>query len=419
MTGYGGGQPYGDGRAGAGRGGDRGCPAGLASYAVDNGQAETAALGGRFGREERLEGALDDPRFHSGATVARGQAHVGPRRQAQVRRLTGSGRHVLGLNREAAARGHGVPGVRREVQEDLLDLGGVDGDRPEPGGQGQPEVGARAGFAPQQLVDPADDRVEVDEPGADHVAAPRLAQQFDELDQSLPGLLDVVGIPADAGQIEAGAALRRPGGLVADGGGVAHDGPELVVEFVGDAVGEPADAFQPLHPLKVSLHAGQPRALPGFGDGAADDRRQPGGPVLQDVVAGSLPDELDRRFVADRTGHDDDRRARAPVLRDLDGTLAGEARQREIGQDHVRAEGVDLLRVGGGRVDDDGREVQARVGEEALFEFGIGRIVLQDEDTQPAPPGSTCLPVRPGLPRAGGRGWLSSPRVAAALPVNH
>jgi hypothetical protein len=30
--------------------------------------------------------------------------------------------------------------------------------------------------------------------------------------------------------------------------------------------------------------------------------------------------------------------------------------------DHVRAEGVDLLCIGGRRVDDDGSEVQARAG---------------------------------------------------------
>ena len=50
---------------------------------------------------------------------------------------------------ENAAVWHGVPGVRREVQEDLLDLAGLGGDGPEPGGQAQAELGARAGCAPQ------------------------------------------------------------------------------------------------------------------------------------------------------------------------------------------------------------------------------------------------------------------------------
>jgi len=102
--------------------------------------------------------------------------------------------------------------------------------------------------------------------------------------------------------------------------------PTWLFSFVGDAVGQPADAFQALRPLEMSLHACYPRALLSFGDGAADDRRQAGGPVLQDVVGGSLPDELDRCFVADRAGHDNDGRVRAPLLRDLDGALAGEVR---------------------------------------------------------------------------------------------
>ena len=111
-----------------------------------------------------------------------------------------------------------------------------------------------------------------------------------------------------------------------------------------------------------------------------------------------MPDQLDRCFVADRTGHDDEGRVRAPLLRDPDGALAREARQGEVGQDHVRAEGVDLLLVGGRRVDNEGSEVQARAGQETLLEFSVGRIVLEDEMRSPPRP---AAPVPSPVPSSG------------------
>ena len=44
---------------------------------------------------------------------------------------------VAGLDGQPAAGRHGVPGVDRQVQQDLLDLAGVGLDRPQPvGGRG-------------------------------------------------------------------------------------------------------------------------------------------------------------------------------------------------------------------------------------------------------------------------------------------
>src|SRR3984957_12051241 len=91
-----------------------------------------------------------------------------------------------------------------------------------------------------------------------------------------------------------------------------------------------------------------------LGQRPQDDRWQAGGPVLQDVIGGPLLDELDRRFVAEHTGPDDERYVRVAFLSDLESLPAGEAGQVVIGQDDVWPEGGHLLDKRRPGVDDDG-----------------------------------------------------------------
>ena len=268
--------------------------------------------------------------------------------------------------------------------------------------------------AAQQLVYPADELVEVDELGTDHFTAPGREQLVHEPGDPPAGPLDLLGIAADARPaLIAGLLAGFPGGLVADERRVAEHDTDLIVEFVSHTGRQPADALHVLGPLEMGLQPGQPRALPGFGEGAADDRHQAGGPVFQDVVGGPLPDQLDGRLVADDPGQHDDGYVRALRTRDLEGGLAGKAGQREIGQDHVRAERGELLHVGRLGVHDAGGEVETLFRQETLLQFGIGRVVLQDENPERAPP--RRIRRVPGrvvcLPGTGGRG--------AALPVTH
>jgi hypothetical protein len=56
----------------------------------------------------------------------------------------------------------------------------------------------------------------------------------------------------------------------------------------------------------------------GLSQRAQDDAGQPRGPVLQDVIGGALLDELDRCFVAEHTGPEDERYVRVAFLGDLE-----------------------------------------------------------------------------------------------------
>ena len=144
--------------------------------------------------------------------------------------------------------------------------------------------------------------------------------------------------------------------------------------------GQLAEAGQALRSEQLIFQLGQIRPLLGLGEGPLDGRRQARRPVLQDVVRGSLLDEADGCFVAEHAGPDDERNVRALFLSDPEGHLAGEAGQMEIGQDDVWPEGRQLLDERRPGVDDDGGEVEARAGQEALREFSIPGLVLQDED---------------------------------------
>ena len=86
---------------------------------------------------------------------------------------------VGGLDGDAAAAGHGVAGVHRQVEKDLLQLTGVHLDQPGAGAGGDDALDVLADQAAEHLFGVGNGGVEVDDLGHDHLSAAE--------DQQLPG----------------------------------------------------------------------------------------------------------------------------------------------------------------------------------------------------------------------------------------
>jgi hypothetical protein len=124
-------QRDGEGRARARLGVDPDTPAGLGDDPVDGGQAQAGSCSFPFGREERLEGMLDDLGGHAGTAVADPKPHVPP---APGLRAPGDGvsvdGDVAGIDHQGPAARHRVPGIHREIHQHLLQLARVGQHRP-------------------------------------------------------------------------------------------------------------------------------------------------------------------------------------------------------------------------------------------------------------------------------------------------
>ena len=110
-------------------------PAVLRDGPVDHRQAESGAAAAALGREERLEDVRPDVLRHARSGVGHGEHDVVAGLHAVV------GLHVLfvqpdvgRLNRQLAAVWHGVPGVDREVHQNLFTLAGIEAHESQTGG---------------------------------------------------------------------------------------------------------------------------------------------------------------------------------------------------------------------------------------------------------------------------------------------
>ena len=106
--------------------------AGLPRETVDHGEAEAGALADRLGREERLEHLGGEFGGHADAGVGHAEGEILARRHVVARGGMAVEPFVVGLDRDAAAVGHGVAGVDAEVQQRVLELWRVDQSRPQP-----------------------------------------------------------------------------------------------------------------------------------------------------------------------------------------------------------------------------------------------------------------------------------------------
>ena len=104
--------------------------------------------------------------------------------------------------------------------------------------------------ADEQLLDFPDDLVEVQWPRLHDVAAGEGQQLTGELGRAPGGQLDLPDVIADRPQVDLRAIL---GHLFADERRVVRDDGEQVVEVMGDAPGELAQALQPLRLLQLEF----------------------------------------------------------------------------------------------------------------------------------------------------------------------
>ncbi len=147
--------------------------------------------------------------------------------------------HVGGLEGQAAAPGHGVPGVDRQVHDRLFQLVTV-GFRPaQVGGEGEVQLDVFPQGAAEQGLHAHEDLVQAEAFGLKHLASGEGEYLAGEPGRPLPHLFDVdhqFPIPIFGGQ------------GVQEQGAVADDGRQHVVEVVGYAARQPADG---LHLLRL------------------------------------------------------------------------------------------------------------------------------------------------------------------------
>ncbi len=232
-----------DGGAGADRAGHRDRAARLLDEAVHGAEPEPGAAALRLGGEEGLEGALAHRVRHAAAGVDDVDRGTGVARSAQVLQLAlhavrQRGAAAAAKAQRAAVR-HRVAGVDRDVQQRRLELHRV--------GQRVRAIGVDVDLDADALVDGAvqhagqrvDVGGQVDRGGLQQLPArerEQLAGQFG----------------AAAGRSRCGRDELARMHVTADGRQVlqdlqvALDHREQVVEVVGDAAGELADALQPL-----------------------------------------------------------------------------------------------------------------------------------------------------------------------------
>ena len=121
-------------------------PARLLDEAVDHAEAEAGALADLLGREERLEGAVDDLGRHAGRPIGDEQGNVVAGCYLDIVPCvllveTDVGR----LDQEAPASRHGIAGVDGKVEDCVLEARSV--------GQCRPQARGERGFHPDVLAE--------------------------------------------------------------------------------------------------------------------------------------------------------------------------------------------------------------------------------------------------------------------------
>ncbi len=213
--------------------------------AVDRGEAEPRTSSQVLGGEERLEDPRPRRLVHPDARVADRQHHVRPGLHrcmpVGVRLIE---HHVPCLDGQRTAVGHGVPGVDREVHDDLLHLAGIGSDAALVVGRShnQPDVLADQALqhAPKIRRQPA----QVQDLECHDLFPAECEQLPRQRSAPLAGLPEVLEIRAQR---------RVVSQFVQDEVGHAIDDGQQVVEVVGDAAGQPPDRIHLLGLLDLGL----------------------------------------------------------------------------------------------------------------------------------------------------------------------
>lgn len=220
----------------------------------DGGEADAGAMVVGFSGKEPLEDMGLDCLGDAGAGIGDLEVDIATWGQWGGRSGGGVGEgKVGGTEGENTPVGHGIAGVDAEVEQHLVEAGGISGHRPQVrvAGSGDMQVAGEgiAGHAGEV----------VDETGAvdgafDAFAAAGEAEQLaDHVGGALGGGLD--------GFDEQLAVFL--GDLRAQEGGAHEDGGEDIIKVMGDSAGEGAHGFDALSALEVGLGTFHLRDVPG------------------------------------------------------------------------------------------------------------------------------------------------------------
>ena len=206
--------------------------------AVDGGETEPVPLAVRLGREERLEDMREHFARHADPGIFHPQTDPVPGLDTVVNRERGVVDVDVGrLDRKAPSFGHRVPGVESQVQDHLLELRGFGLHRRNVVTEPHVQLDILTEHALQHPLGIAHHVVEVEDTGSDDLAAGEGEEAMGQIAGPLRRAPDL----RERGAILLGADRARLQEF-----GVAEDGGQQVVEVVGDAAGQPADALQAL-----------------------------------------------------------------------------------------------------------------------------------------------------------------------------
>ena len=102
--------------------------------------------------------------------------------------------------------------------------------------------------------------------------------------------------------------------------------------------------------------------------------------MFQDVIAHSFLDAFHREFLAERAGHQDERRIYPQFLRQRQYVDSGPPGEPVVGQDYVELAGLGRLDEFRSRTGKDWLELQFRSPQLAQAQLDVVRVMLNDED---------------------------------------
>ena len=206
--------------------------AALLDHAVDGGEAQAGAFPLFLGSKKRFEDARLSFLIHAHSGVADGEEHVGSgcddRTQVAVVAIELG---VRSLDQQAAAVGHGVARVDREIHDDLFDLAGIGANGAKIWREAEDELDIFANEAGNELDDILDDGVEIEDARLEDLHAAESEKLASQGGGAVGGAVDLFDFAR-------GGVRRRQD--IHQQLGVALDDHEEIVEVVGDAAREAA-----------------------------------------------------------------------------------------------------------------------------------------------------------------------------------
>ena len=210
--------------------------------AVHGGQSQASALTLPLGGEERLKQARPGRRIHSDARVGNGQEHVQPRLGLDVPLGVDPVQLDVGsLYRDFSASRHRIPGIHRQVHNDLFQLPRVGPNSAQVRRESRVQLDVLPDQSPEQFPCIRDQRIQVHHPRFEHLLPAEDEQLAGEPGGALPS-------PANLGDILVCPRSRHE--VREQQLGAPEDSREDVVEIVRDASRQPSDG---LHLLRLTI----------------------------------------------------------------------------------------------------------------------------------------------------------------------